>query len=445
MLRPEYRALYAAFDLFPSTKGAAVHIDRFAQTLFNTISPGLLCVLGNDSLPIFQREKSADIVRFSQPVQNFLERTLRYGAHLEQLLQEPCFASLELAHFRDPWSGVPIINHLKKSAHGKQAREPRRLAGTNDPELPKQNPSSSFSTIYEVNAFPSIELPHRYPMLGEATLDKIRSLEKYCCDNASHIIVPSATICSAVIRYGVPREKITVIPNGADVPDTKAPRPIAAPAKYILYFGATQVWQGVDVLLRAFARLVDIPDLNLIVCASHETAKLKGLKNFAAHLEISDRVIWMSQLPQSELSGWISHALLTVAPLTNCARNTTQGCAPLKILESMAHGTPVVASDLPAVRELITDNENGRLVHPERPAELARAIRVLLQYPQQLRTLGENARRHIESNLTWTQSTQQLVHLYQRLSLGRGGASPTANTDTSTKPNKTSLIKQGAP
>ena len=70
-----------------------------------------------------------------------------------------------------------------------------------------------------------------------------------------------------------------------------------------------------------------------------------------------------------------------------------QGCAPLKILESMASGMPVVASDLPAVRELLADGEHGRLVAPDRPGELARAIRVLLDFPERRARLAANARR----------------------------------------------------
>ena len=56
MLALRNRALYAAFDRFPSRKGSAVHIDRFARALFETASPGLLYVLGGDDLPSYHRK-----------------------------------------------------------------------------------------------------------------------------------------------------------------------------------------------------------------------------------------------------------------------------------------------------------------------------------------------------------------------------------------------------
>ena len=59
-----HRALYAAFDRFPSRKGSAVHIDRFARALFEQAGGGLLYVLGGDDLPAYQREGPVEIVRY---------------------------------------------------------------------------------------------------------------------------------------------------------------------------------------------------------------------------------------------------------------------------------------------------------------------------------------------------------------------------------------------
>ena len=104
--------------------------------------------------------------------------------------------------------------------------------------------------------------------------------------------------------------------------------------------------------------------------------------------------------------------MLSLAPLKDCTRNVVQGCAPLKILESMAAGVPVVASDLPVTRELITDGLDGRLIAPDRPGELARAIRVLLDFPEQRGRMGAAARQRIQDHLTWDASVTRLQNLY---------------------------------
>jgi glycosyltransferase involved in cell wall biosynthesis len=64
------------------------------------------------------------------------------------------------------------------------------------------------------------------------------------------------------------------------------------------------------------------------------------------------------------------------------------------------------------VRELITDGVNGRLVAPDRPGELARAIRVLLDFPEERARMGAAARTHIASRFTWDASLARLDEAY---------------------------------
>jgi len=131
-------------------------------------------------------------------------------------------------------------------------------------------------------------------------------------------------------RLGCPAEKIAVVPNGADVREgPPPPRPPDAPPAYLLYFGALERRQGVDVALRAFARLADFPDLHFVICASHRSRERPRLERLA-----TKRVRWFVALEEPDLAAWRAHAVASVAPLTECARNVMQGCAPLKILES---------------------------------------------------------------------------------------------------------------
>src|SRR4051794_6071577 len=390
-LQRRHRALYAAFDRFPSRKGSAVHIDRFARTLFDAAGGGVLYTVGGPGLPPYQREGDVEIVRFSEPVENMLERSLLFGARLATLLDEQQ-DSLELCHFRDPWSGWPIVSR-----------------------------PHAYRTVYEVNGLPSIELPYVYPAMPRATLGKIARLEDECLECADHVVVPSQVIAGCLTARGVAESKVTVAPNGADVPVPNERLP-GAPARYLLYFGALQPWQGLDDALRAFARLRDLDDLRLVVCSSVHPRRAKPYRRLARRLEIDDRVLWRFDVDDREFAAWREHAALSLAPLKDTARNVEQGCSPLKVLESMAAGVPVVASDLPVVRELMSDRVHGRLVDPERPSELARAIRLLLDYPDELRAMGARARSHVEANLSWTRSTDRLRALYAEAGLGREDA-----------------------
>lgn len=383
-----HRALYAAFDRFPTRKGAAVHIDRMARTLFEIYEGGLLYVLGDETLPVYQKEDRVEVLRYFRPSTNLLERAIGFGRRLISLLESQA-ASLEICHFRDPWSGVAILG-----------RRDRR-----------------YVTVYEVNGLPSIEIPYAYPQVAPRTLEKIRAAERHCLSEADTIITPSFAMRDNLFALGTSTARIEVIANGADLTEP-SPRPVEAPPRYIIYFGAMQKWQGVDVLLKAFARLADLDDLYLVICASTRARQAKLYRKLTERLGVAERVLWLYQLSEKELAPWRANALISIAPLTECSRNLDQGCCPLKIIESMASGVPVIASDIPSVREIITDGVDGRLVRADRPADLAMAIRVLLEYPEHRTLLGENARRKIARDYTWEKATARLASLYRSISAG---------------------------
>jgi glycosyltransferase involved in cell wall biosynthesis len=161
--------------------------------------------------------------------------------------------------------------------------------------------------------------------------------------------------------------------------------------------------------------LADLPGLQLVLCVSGSKARLKFLRRFAERLQIENRLIWNLKFNQNELLPWLAHADLSLAPLTECPRNIQQGCCPLKIVESMALGTTVIASDLPVVRELMQHNETGWLVRPDRPSELARAIRILLAHHADRLRIGAAARETAVRDLSWHNAAEALQNVYRQL------------------------------
>lgn len=388
MLTHNPKALYAAFDVFPAPKGASTHIHYMAKTLFEAITPGCLYTLGGHNRPCYQLEDNFEILRFSTPQTNFLERTVAYGNLLSRLLDKHDRA-LKICHFRDPWSGLPILEHRY---HGRR----------------------KFLCLYEVNGLPSIELPYTYPNIRKQTIEKIHQQELYCLHKSDHIITPSAITQAHLVHLGIPLGKISVIRNGAN-PIDLADKPEAAPKDYLIYVGAPQHWQGIADLLRAFSYLRDFKQLQLVLCLSKRNQTVKQYERLARKLNCADNIMWLFDQPQAQIANWLYHATIAVAPLTDCSRNTTQGCCPLKILESMAAGTPVVASNLAVVREIMTDQQHGSLVRAGRPEVLALAIRALLDHPEMIKTMGQQARKHIQQTLTWQHTQAQLTELYNAL------------------------------
>ncbi len=380
------KAIYCAFDTYPAPKGAAIHIREFSQTLFEFSPPGLLLALGDNSLPSWQIEDNCQIRRLQSNSNNHLIRTFEFYDFVRNQI-ETVKQSIAIAHFRDPWGGQAILDVENRS----------------------------FKTVFEVNALPSIELPSKYPGLSKNTLEKIRAIELRCLNEADSVICPSYTIKEFVKSLIGSRKKIQVIANGAELPEEMPVRPETAPGSYLIYLGAVQGWQGIEVLFKAMQFLRDLPELHLVLCVTGSKPRLKSLQKLAEHLQISERLIWNLRLPQKEAHQWLAHARMSVVPLVECSRNLVQGCCPLKIVESMAHGVPIVASDLPVVRELLRHQDCGYLVRPDRPAELARAIRLLYLHPEKSRELGKAARSLLQKKFTWHISKNKLIQVYDDL------------------------------
>ncbi|PKV52993.1 glycosyltransferase involved in cell wall biosynthesis [Aquimarina sp. MAR_2010_214] len=377
--------VYAAYDVFPSSKGSSTHIKEMISELSTHGDElRLLCLRGNDKLPAVQRHENILIKRYySEEKLNYLEKASLFSEEIF-LEIERNEKDIKIAHFRDIWSGMGIIAH------------------------------KNIKSVFEVNALTSIELPYRYPNLTDDFLSKLRSLEQKCLTNSDVIITPSDTTKKLLVSdYKILENKIKVIPNGAHVPESFE-RPNDAPNNYIIYFGALQRWQGIEVLLKAMTFLQDYEDLKLVICSSVKEKAFKPLQKLIEKLEISDRVIVKSKLQREELYNYIHFAKLSIAPLKACDRNIIQGCNPLKILESMACETTVVASDLPVVRELVSEKE-AMLVEPDRELDLARCIRFLLDTPEERMVLSDRALKKMKKEFTWQIQVKKLNQVYEDL------------------------------
>ncbi len=380
MKKQGLKTCYAAYDLHPSFKGASTHIEKFFAVMKEISAEADLFVLGNKFLPEHERRDNALIYRLVSNERNLFKKADEF---IDLIIRRSFGKEYDLCHFRDIWSCMALS--LKKC-----------------------------KKVFEVNGLPSLELSERY-VLHEKAVEFLRQTEDKCLQEADKIVVPAFAIKNYLVsQRGVPEEKITVITNGADMPVYEKPKK-KMPEDYIIYFGALQKWQGIDVLLKAFSFLLHIQGLHLVIVSSLKQKRLKLYKKLANRLKISPRVIWLDQLPKPRLNYLIKNAKISVAPLKFGNRNVLQGFSPIKIFESMANLTPVIASDLPSVREILTHNKTALLTYPERPDELARHIEILLNYPAIAKTLAENAYELFTGKYQWKFKQDELKQLYLNL------------------------------
>jgi glycosyltransferase involved in cell wall biosynthesis len=347
-------------------------------------------------MPSYQEEQGITILRCLRMHPNFLKRTELYADFLDTALRR-LSSPPPIVHFRDIWSGIPLIAH---------------------PSLTKAK------KIFEVNGLPSIELPVHYPLLHQnrSLLTYIRKMETICLTHADRIITVSRVTARHLEELGADRSKITVMPNMAEAAEEDGEAGIAqvddllrSGKKYALYAGTLSSWQGMEVLLKAFALLQTAPDLRLVVAASNaknerETRKMIG------RLGLVNDIILLCGIPHETVLKLYRKALLSAAPLTRCDRNEIQGCCPLKIVESMAAGTPVVASSLQVCRELIEHGKEGLLAMPDSARALAKGIQTLIQDEALRNRLGTAARARATREFSRKRFTQTLTEVYLSLS-----------------------------
>jgi len=389
--------LFSTFDVFPSSKGAAIHINHTLQALQKRFTAVHLVCLGSGDMPGYQEEGNIFIHRCLANHPNFLKRTQYFESFLFDVL-DTLKDRLQAVHFRDIWSGMPVFEH---------------------PVTQKQN----VLKIFEVNGLPSIELPYHYPALlrDPALISRFKAMEDFCLENADGIITVSRVNRRYLIQRGIEPGKILTISNtalpideGKDEGKDEGEKVNAGDDPIILYAGTLSPWQGLPVLLQAFRSLSNREKLRLyILCSSHK--HLQPLKKTIEKMKLSQRVTIEKRLGHGEVYRFYRRAYVSVAPLTRCGRNELQGCCPLKIIESMAVGTPVIASRLPVCAEIIDHQTDGWLVTPGSPRALASALQMLLDHPKLRDGLGEQAKEKINRSFpyeTWTTRHYDAYHTF---------------------------------
>lgn len=368
------KILYVAPDPVPAPKGASVRIARTVETLR---------ALGHDVETLGPAAEAA-------APGNFLERMLAFRAEAAGWLAA---RRADAVQFRSIWEGVPAVAWAQRT--GARA-------------------------IFEAHGFPSIELASHFPALARhgRALDKIIAEERRVLEAADAVHVPSVTTARFVRRLGVPPARIHVIPNAVD-PDLfsppAAPPPDEPPFRAV-YLGTLSPWQGLGALLEALALRRGTAGVEVHVVGPLKSAWARALRAHARALRVHQALQLAGAVAQPDVPPILRTAHVCVAPLAADARNTLQGCCPIKLLEYMAAGRPILATRLPVVEEILEHGVTGYLVQPGSAAALADGLRWMLAHPAEREALGSRAREAVLAR--WTPE-----HFRRRLARAVDGVS----------------------
>jgi glycosyltransferase involved in cell wall biosynthesis len=190
-----------------------------------------------------------------------------------------------------------------------------------------------------------------------------------------YVTITSALAAELERRFG-PRARVATIPDGVRLDPHRRfalPEPRVPPV--VLYVGHLYPWKGVDVLLAALAEL---PGVRGVIAGGHPAElDLPRARALAEALGLAGRVTFTGWIPRAEVPALLASGDVLVLPNTPTAISERY-TSPLKLFEYMAAGRPIVASDLPALREVLRDGETACLVAPGDAKALAGAIRRVL-------------------------------------------------------------------
>lgn len=224
---------------------------------------------------------------------------------------------------------------------------------------------------------------------------------------------------SSVIRRSlVNRHRFVVeLPNGVDIHDFCQSGPtvdfcerygVPLGAKRVLFVAAldrAHHFKGLGRLLQAFRYLP--PEVWLLIIGDGD--QRLDYEQEAGRLGIADRTVFAGVVAHEDTPPFFRSVDVTVLP------SSAPESFGLVLIESLACGTPVVASNIPGVRTVVDHGVDGLLVEPGDPAVLAGAIQEILRDDTMRQAMGRRGRAKVERRYSWEQIGDHLEAIYQPL------------------------------
>ena len=231
-------------------------------------------------------------------------------------------------------------------------------------------------------------------------------LERSLMNHSRLVTTVSDSVAGQLEEYGLRKEDVVVVGNGVD---TNTFKPIARKTgrKYVLYTGRLSYRKG----------LFDLTRCARYVCREHDDVRfvitgkgplLRKLQKSVKDFGIQDRVHFIGHVSKEELVRLLQNATVFAFP------SHYEGL-PTSLLEAMACGLPIVATEVSGNKDLIRDRRNGILVPSQNPQEMARGISRLLCNQDESERLGKEARRTVEENYTWEKIAERMLGCYEKV------------------------------
>jgi glycosyltransferase involved in cell wall biosynthesis len=250
-------------------------------------------------------------------------------------------------------------------------------------------------------------------IIGHPNSRSQRALKRMELIDADAVTAVSGAVGDSLVRdYGVARQRVRVVPNGADLPNEDAEWAEARTIRADMGTGMFRpLWvvaarleeqKGHAILLDALARVRQM-NLDFVVALAGEGSLRTALEERVMALGLHGRVRFLGQV--EEVGPWLLAADVVVLP------SLWEGL-PLSLLEAMARGRPVVATAVGGVPEAVEDGVHGRLVPPGDPKALAEALAGIHKMADAARQMGARGAERVRDRYTWQKVVENFEAVY---------------------------------
>jgi glycosyltransferase involved in cell wall biosynthesis len=239
-----------------------------------------------------------------------------------------------------------------------------------------------------------------------------RSSEKRILNAASHLLVVSTPLKKIVMDYGVPGNKISVMPNGTDpaqftpqVDGAKIIKNLGFENKTILGFvGILRTWHNLDNLVKVLQQ-INLQKMNSVMLFIGDGPCYEQLSTKNDNKNIK----FLGRIPHADIHRYIAAFDIAISP------HATPYSSPMKILEYMAMEKAVLAPNMRNIQDLIADGETGILFEPDNFISFKEKLIKLIEDVNLRKEIGTKARMQVLKNNTWMGVAKKTVDLAEQL------------------------------
>ncbi|MFB3888914.1 MAG: glycosyltransferase family 4 protein [Candidatus Bathyarchaeia archaeon] len=267
------------------------------------------------------------------------------------------------------------------------------------------------ATVLNIHGIITLERQLDPAQIPESVTQKTLETVIRACKTADVIVVNSKYMRNSLVSlYGVNQGKIEVIPNGVNLNMFSSCNStvLLDGDPSLLFVGSLSNTKGLDILFEALTLLKSrMPKLKLHLIGMTYEGKLKTFQELVEEKGIADMVVFHGWMSHSRVTPYFKSADICIFP----SRHEGFGIA---LLEAMAAGTPVVASNIAIFRDILQDGRNGTLFESENPVSLSDSICELYQSPEMGRRKAEAAQEAVKV-YSWERVAENYISLYRRL------------------------------